>query len=315
MLVRRLFITEDHRPALLWRVAGYAGVFGGILMLRGPLGNSLERAAATIGVGVSRLVLAELVVAVLVTGATLGLTLVWRRFVDRRPWAGMALPCPWRRGGDVAAGFVLGAAMILVVFAVEYGLGWLRVTGLKEGFGGVVLLAVLAARLLHFIATAVCEEVAYRGYLLQNVAERFPLWVAVLATGAVFALSHLAAFGFQWGFVAAGIVASFLLAQMRLLTGAIWLGVGWHLGWDWVEDGVGLVPGYSTLRTEQAGPPLWAGRGLAIEGGLLVILVLAAGLTALLAWSWCTGRVVDWRARLTADGAVRARRAGPGGQR
>jgi membrane protease YdiL (CAAX protease family) len=104
---------------------------------------------------------------------------------------------------------------------------------------------VLTARLIHFVGVAVCEEAAYQGYLLQNVAERFPLWVAVLATGAVFALSRFAAIGFGWGFVVSGMIGSVLLALMRLQTRAIWLGVGWHVGCDFFQDGLGPVPGYS----------------------------------------------------------------------
>jgi hypothetical protein len=241
-------------------------------------------------------------VAVVVIGATIGLTFMFRRFVDRRLWAGMAMPAPWRRGGDIALGLGLGAAMMLAVFAIEYALGWIRITGLKEGFNWTSILAVIAARLLHFISTAVCEETAYRSYLLQNIAERFALWVAVLTTGAVFALSHFAANGFTWGFLVSGVVVSFFLAHLRLLSRAIWLGVGWHLGWDWIEDSAGLIPGYSPLQTERVGPALWAGKGLAIEGGLLIVLVLSGGLALLTFWSWRTGRAVNWNMKLTEDG-------------
>jgi len=78
------------------------------------------------------------------------------------------------------------------------------------------------------------------------------------------------------------------------------MGVGWHLGWDWVADGVGLVPGYSPFQTERVGPPLWAGQGLAIEGGLLIILLLAVTLAASLLVFHRTG--IDWSAKLTPQG-------------
>src|SRR5260221_14588814 len=42
MSIRRLFITADGRPALLWRLIGYIAVFGGLLASRGPL-ESLAR--------------------------------------------------------------------------------------------------------------------------------------------------------------------------------------------------------------------------------------------------------------------------------
>src|SRR5262249_29387304 len=133
------------------------------------------------------------------------------------------------------AGLGLGVAMISVVLGTEYGAGWIEITGLKEGFGPAAIVAVLSARFVHFIATAVCEETAYRGYLLQNVADQYSLWVAALVTCLVLAMSHFPAIGFNWtliGFVLSGIVVSYFLALMRLLSSGIWLGVGWHLGWD-----------------------------------------------------------------------------------
>jgi membrane protease YdiL (CAAX protease family) len=216
----------------------------------------------------------------------------------------MAMPAPWRRGRDVFTGFGLGAAIILLVFGVEIALGWIRITGVKEGFGWATAVVVLVARFLHFSGVAVCEEAAYRGYLLQNVAERIPIWLAALLTGAVFAISHFAANGFSAGFIVSGIVATFLLSHMRLLTRAIWLGVGWHLGWDWLEDGLGLIPGYSPLAVERVGPPIWVGEGLAAESGLLFIVALA---TSLLLLTWTTRRCPNappWRSRLASDGTV-----------
>jgi membrane protease YdiL (CAAX protease family) len=231
---------------------------------------------------------------------------LFRRFVDRRPWAGMALPSPWRRHRDLAAGFVLGAAMILIVFGIEYFLGWIRILGVKPGFAWDAVVGVLIGRFIHFIGTAVCEEIAYRSYLLQNVGERFRIWIAVLTTGAVFGASHCASAGFTWSFVVGAIVASFFLASMRLITRAIWLGVGWHLGWDWLEDGLGMIPGYSPLKTERLGPPLWVGMGLAIEGGLLIIFIMTAAFIGLLAYARLAHRGINWNATLNPDSSTSA---------
>jgi len=310
----RLFMTEERRPALLWRVLGFAIAFGVCLALREPLENVLETVVSRLGLGLPALLIARTVVVASVIGATVGVTYVFRRFVDRRPWAGMAMPPPARRWREIAAGFGLGAGMMLVVVGIELGLGWFRVLGVKPGFGGATVLVVLTSRLIHFIGTAVCEETAYRSYLLQNFGESYALWFAVLTTGAMFALSHFASNGFGWGFVVGGIVATFLWALMRLFTRAIWLGVGWHLGWDWFEDSLGLVPGYSPLQTERVGPALWVGRGLAIEGGLLIIIVLAAGFAGLLWSSRRRWRLMDWGATLSVNGEIQTSRPGSMGR-
>jgi uncharacterized protein len=304
MLWRRLFITADRRPALFWRVLGYAVLFGICLSLRGRLADV---ANPVLSQALPRSLLfsaSEIVLVVATIAAIVGLTFVFRRFVDRRPWAGMGMPSPWRRRGDLAAGFALGAAMILIVFTVEYALGWMRIDGVKSGWGRAAIVSVLCGRFIHFIGTAVCEEIAYRGYLLQNVGERFALWIAVLTTGAVFGASHYASTGFTWAFVVGAVIASFFLAVMRLATRANWLGVGWHLGWDWLEDSLGLIPGYTALEATRSGPTLWTGTGLAIEGGLLIILVIAIALMALLVWSRRTGREIHWNGKLSPEGEI-----------
>jgi hypothetical protein len=119
-LLRRMFVTDDGRLALLWRLVGFILLFGACLWLRGRLHSFLESRALQLGAGTFGFALVELMVAVVVIGATIGLTFMFRRFVDRRSWAGMAMPAPWRRGGDIALGLGLGAAMMLAVFAIEY---------------------------------------------------------------------------------------------------------------------------------------------------------------------------------------------------
>jgi membrane protease YdiL (CAAX protease family) len=265
------------------------------------LADALQQRLADLGGSLPLLVASAVVIAVLVA-ATLGVTFVFRRFVDRRAWEGMACPPPWRRPIDLLRGLAIGGAILLVVAAVEYGLGWYRVLGWKEGMSAAVVAGLLCARLIYFVGTAVCEELAYRGYLLQNVGARYPIWLAVLITGAVFGLSHIMANGFSWRFVVAAVLISFVLSIMRLLTRAIWLGVGWHLGWDWAADGLGLVPGYSPLETERLGPALWAGQGLAIEGGLLIIILLTVALVVSLMAFRRSG--LDWNARLTPQGEL-----------
>jgi membrane protease YdiL (CAAX protease family) len=280
-------------------MVGYLFAFGVCFSIRGRLTNRLQEQFAQLTSPLPLLIASTVVMAVVVV-ATVGVTFVFRRFVDRRAWKGMALPPPWQRPGDLWWGLAVGGTMLFAIAAIEYGLGWFHILGRKEGMSAAVVAGLLSARLIYFVGTAVCEELVYRGYLLQNAGERYPIWLAVLITGAVFGLSHIGASGFSWRFVLAAILASFLLAIMRLATRAIWMGVGWHLGWDWVADGVGLVPGYSPFQTERVGPPLWAGQGLAIEGGLLIILLLAVTLAASLLVFHRTG--IDWSAKLTPQG-------------
>ncbi len=304
MILRRLFINEDNRPALLWRVLCYAILYVSCLILRGPLQEFLAR-SLVLPIPV-RIVVVESIGVAMAIGATIGVTYFVRRFVDRRPWSGMALPDPRRRPRDLLLGLGLGSVMILAVFAIEAALGWFRISGIRSGVGPAMACAVLLTRFIHFVGTSVCEETSTRGYLFQNIGEGAPVWVAALSTGLIFGLSHAPSVGLDWGFFAGGIVGSVLLAQFRLVTGSIWFGVGWHLGWDWFQDSLGLSPGNTLLRVERLGPPLWTGRGVAIEGGLLIVAILALAVIGTTAWARAVGRPLDWLAKLAEDGSIEA---------
>ena len=297
-----LFLTKDVRPTLILRLVIYAMGFGAVLILRGPVS---QLASAMIQPGPKNLlgvICSEMLVASWAIGGTIGWTFLCRRYLDRQPFSGMGLPSPWVRRHDIAAGFGLGAGMMVVVACVQLAVGWLEVEGLKTGFTGWIAAAVLVEQFVHFIATSVCEETAYRGYLLQNVGEVAPVGFAALISGVFFATSHAGAPGFGPGFVIAGTLVSVLLVGMRLVTRSIWLGVGWHLGWDYFEVGLGIAPGFMPFKAIRSGAPFWTGYGVAVEGGALFILVLSAGLVGLWLWADYLGRCIRWDLKLSTAG-------------
>jgi hypothetical protein len=98
---------------------------------------------------------------------------------------------------------------------------------------------------------------------------------------------------------ASGIILQVFLVQTRLVTGALWLAIGWHAAWDWSQAQiVDLAPkgtlggGPALLHVHQNGPLLFVGQPDMIESGLMVLLVTAlclavaclAGRRALRSW-------------------------------
>jgi membrane protease YdiL (CAAX protease family) len=210
-------------------------------------------------------------------GGVTGASYVCRRWVDRRPWRDIGLDLRPRRLLEAALGLVLGALGILAVFGVELGAGWARVLAYDPSP------ALLGATLVACFGGALAEEVALRGYVYQNVAERGPAWRAALITGVIFALLHAHVPGFGIGAFAGFVVFTALLVLTRLFTGSLWLAVGFHTSWNWTQDPVlGLSNvgeadfGHALVHVEQHGPPLVVGRAPIIEGGLLAIAVLSA---------------------------------------
>ena len=81
---RRVFLTQDHRLALVWRLLSYLFFFIVVNLLASVVRVVLE------GAGVPT-VIGRLVFTLLYISGTLGLTYVYRRFIDRRSWSGIAL--------------------------------------------------------------------------------------------------------------------------------------------------------------------------------------------------------------------------------
>ncbi|WP_293382061.1 type II CAAX endopeptidase family protein [Phenylobacterium sp.] len=233
-------------------------------------------------------------------------TWLMRSKLNRRPWAGMATPLPPTLG-RFPLGFVAGAALLLAVFAVQFGLGWLRVTGIDS-----LSMAWPRAALGLFPSLGVgfCEEIAFRGYILQTLGERMPAWAAVLLTALIFALFHFTLGGFGPGFVVTVMGLSLVFTILRFATGSLWFPMGLHAAWDWTQTflvGVGNVgarPGHdpALVHVAQGGPGLWVGQAPSIEGGLIYALAAAAALAAAWAYAAARGRLPRWGLPLRPDG-------------
>ncbi len=167
--------------------------------------------------------------AVAATAFTLPLLYIVRRHVDRRPWSwsdfGLApLRTGWRP-------FLFGVACWTVpagiTTAVVLSLGWAHITVRGPLPGLIGTISLLTALVLLF--EPIPEELAYRGYLLSALGERYSTWVAVVGQAVLFTL---------WGTVLLGwvdpdrVVLLFtfgtLLGALRVTTGSLWPCLGFH---------------------------------------------------------------------------------------
>lgn len=275
MSITRFAVDAERRPRTGWRIFGYFvclfALYGSVLyLIAGPEPT------------VARNVLAHLVV----MGGGVALTAVFRRFVDRRPWRDIGLVAPDRRQvACIAGGFAAGVAVVGLWFAVQLALGSAKVTGFELTERGVVGTAgVLAVGLLYYVTSAVTEEMAFRGYVFQNLRERLPMARAVGLTGLLFSLGHF--IGGSAGPMHAAIglldfvLFSSLMILTRLRTGALWMAISFHAAWNWAQDylfGVGVAgeDDYhnALVHVRLDGPSLLVGGPHNADTDLLTILL------------------------------------------
>ncbi|MGZ6163439.1 MAG: CPBP family intramembrane glutamic endopeptidase [Myxococcaceae bacterium] len=286
--MRRALLDGEGRLRVGWRLLIYVLVFtlcgGAASALGHALRNTLPRW------------LRGLEVLVVGGGAcVLGFRMLRLR-MDRRPWDWLGLTFSSRTVRALFWGFGTGVLMLVVVFCVEWQLGWIEPTWVAERRR---LSAVLGG-LFAALAIGLLEELLLRGAFLQNLGERFPLWAATLGTGVVFGLLHLAnpAQHVDVAFVASAALATLMLVLARFVTGTLGWAIGWHAAWDWTQDLLGIAnvgdeKHHQLVSVVQHGPVAWTGQSPSIEGGGLAIAFIGVAAAAL--WMVSRRRGVAWR--------------------
>ncbi len=237
-----LLRCRDGRLRLGWRLTLGWLALTACLWLAGTAG---QLARHYLGVSdVVRQVIQAPIVLVGVTAAIIAL----RRYADRRPLRGMGLT-PLRTGWPY---LLLGVGFVTVMvggsLAVSVALGWMRVVDVHFSAGTLATLAVGVALAVTYEAFP--EEIAFRGYLYQNLATWLPRWLAMLVQIVLFTLvplvvnaaSRLAGMGdsVTGPYGGSGISAAYVillatwglvLQLCRIVTGNLWTNIGFHLGW------------------------------------------------------------------------------------
>lgn len=172
-----------------------------------------------------------------VSGAVLGVGLVVlaRRFLDRRPLAGLGLTSLRTGWRWLLVGMAFWLVLAGVGAAVALGAGWAGITstGLTQQ---LVLLAVYLP-VLVFLYEALPEELIFRGYVFQNLAERFPRWVAIGGQAVAFTVWGVATGSVQNGDrVLLFVTFALTLGLLRALTGNLWATIGFHVLFQYVTQ-------------------------------------------------------------------------------
>jgi len=211
-------------------------------------------------------------------------------------------------GAGAVANMVL-ARLFLTGRMSDVGLGWDRraarhlLIGIAAGGGGAALMlglplamgmaklepqpaaqgALVAALLLMTVLAfgALGEELMFHGYAFQFLLGAMGVFATILPVSALFALMHM---GNQHVTVHAllnTMLFGFLLGFACWRTGALWLAVGVHFGWNLILPVFGAnLSGFTIGMTGYAlrwnSGNLWSGGEYGPEGGLLTTFASVA---------------------------------------
>ncbi len=189
---------------------------------------------------------------------------------------------PRRSGWSAEAGLGLAAGWALAVVCV---LPMLVA-------GGIAIVLVLSpsawgwlvADAVFFALAALVEEIAFRGYGFQRLAQVVGPWGAVLGYTAFYAFVQALVPGSSRASVAVSVVFSLLLTAAYLRTGALWVSWGLNFGWKASRAlifGLAISGDYSHSSVIAGNPmgPFWlTGGGYGLDGSWMAFIVLLAAL-------------------------------------
>lgn len=263
----------------MWvRLAGMAALFGGVSALTSALGS-----AATGNPVLSLLVGLACAAGVLALYA-----------VVVRAWE--ARPVRELERASAGSGLRDGVLGGLGLFAVTLGLialcGGYRIEGWGSFGGALSVLGLMAG-------VAVVEEVLFRGIVFRLVEEatgtRGALVISALLFGGLHLITPRAT---VWGALAIAVEAGLMLGAAYVLTRALWLPIGLHLGWNAAESALfgapvsgneGLPQGL--LDGAASGPAVLSGGEFGPEASLFAVLVCGAATVVLLRKAARGGRI------------------------
>ena len=276
--IGNLFFGADRRLRPMVCALVYAALAFWLLSADWVLGPVLERGAKALHVhGLSPGTVAFFETINLATA--LLLTWIFARYEHRRVDS-YGLPVREAFGARYWEGFGIGVVNAGAVALGMIALGGMTIHGLSLHGWGILRGAV--AWLGVCVLVGVAEELLFRGYLLQTLWKSLGFWPAAVLISAWFAADH---YFFKQGenvwdvitLVTIGLWACYSV----LRTGTLWLAVGYHASFDYMQlfvigtENGSLAPVDRLLNVSFQGPAWVTGGVLGTEASFLMYPSLA----------------------------------------
>ena len=222
--------------------------------------------------------------------------LVEQRRADELSWPGA--PRELGQGALVALGLLTGTVAALAA------IGLYRVDAVNPW-------TVLIPAFTVALQAAYVEELLFRGVLLRILDESLGTWPALVISAALFGVVHLGSPNATlYTALAISLEAGLLLGGAYVLTRRLWLPIGIHFGWNFLQAGVfggtrgaEAVGVNSLLDARVSGPGLLSGGGSGLDGSVFAVTLCLSVAAALLVLAHRRGRFAPpfWRGKSLAS--------------
>jgi uncharacterized protein len=180
--------------------------------------------------------------------------------------------------GSLMAGLGLGVAGVGGLFGLEWRLGWVEGQPLKTP--SIVLTFGLPLGL--GLGIGAIEELVFRGFLLTQLQQQQPHWLAAAISSLVFALLHLIWDGKQARpqLLGLGLMGLVLVLARQINGGNLGLAWGLHAGWIWAMTSLNTA---QLFHDRDSAPQWMTGAGQPLAGAMGFLML---GVTGGILWGW-----------------------------
>ena len=194
----------------------------------------------------------------------------YARVIERREATELSLP---GAGREFAFGGLVGAALYTACVLILMLLGIYQVEGLNP-------LSFLVPAIAMAVKSAIFEELVFRGVLFQSVETMLGTWAGLIVSSLAFGLVHLTnPDATMTGAIYITIEAGLLLGAAYLVTRRLWICIGFHMLWNYVQSAVfsGIVSGAvnepGLIRDTLEGPDLLTGGSFGMEQSIFALIL------------------------------------------
>lgn len=203
---------------------------------------------------------------------------VWlfQKFVNREPFTSIGLEFSGYKD-DFVSGLFLGVGLIVLGFGTLYIFNFLSVASIQ--FSLIDQLFYLSL----FAVVSLNEEIAIRGYILQNLSRSFNKYIALVLSSLVFMIMHIGNPNMSAVPLFNLFLAGLLLGVYCIHKNNLWFPIGAHITWNYFQ---GPVLGFevsgndvdSIFIQSLNGSELITGGEFGFEGSIILTTFMIIGI-------------------------------------
>jgi len=201
---------------------------------------------------------------------------IFQKFVSRESFTSIGLRFEGYKN-DLYQGLLVGAGLITIGFLTLVIFNLISVDLTYFSLYDQVFYLIL------FAVVSLNEEIAIRGYILQNLSKSFNKYIALAISSLVFMIMHLGNPNLDILPIVNLFLAGIFLGVYRIHKNNLWFPIGAHLTWNYLQ---GPIYGFevsgnkinSLFEQKLNGHDILTGGNFGYEGSIILTVFLIAGI-------------------------------------